>query len=118
MLVCLRGRGSLVVDGHSRTPGSLRRKSVGSKAKRRGICATTVPSTVITLSEAQRRLGSLTLRDVLAPAIGLAENEHVVTKLQRRVLKWSQKFFEASSYEARLFLRPGGGAYEVGDVFR
>ncbi len=118
MLIALRGQSPVVVDGHSMAPASLRRKLVGRKSQRRGIRATSVPSTVITLANAQKRFGKLSLQDVLAPAISLAENGYAITKLQRRVLKWSQRFFGTSSDEARLFLKPGGGVYEVGDVFR
>lgn len=118
MLLALRDRAPVVIDGHSMAPASLRRKRVTRRDQCRGIRATTIPSTVITLAQAQRRYGKLSLGRAIGPAIRLAEDGYAITPLQRRILKWSRKFFPTGSQEARLFLKPDSALYEVGERFR
>ncbi|MBL8761481.1 MAG: gamma-glutamyltransferase [Phycisphaerae bacterium] len=112
------GDGSAVVlDGHSHAPSSLTRAKVNRRQQSRGLRATTVPSTPLVLGEAQRRYGRLALREVLAPAIGIASEGYRITRLQRRIFAWTARHFRPGSPEARHF--PGGGvALRVGDVFR
>jgi gamma-glutamyltranspeptidase/glutathione hydrolase len=118
MLIRLSDGRIVVVDGHSRAPEGLTRGKCGRRSQRRGYKATTVPSTPITLGEAQRKYGRRSLADAMGPAIELALNGYRITSLQRRLLRWSSKFFEPSSAAAKLFLRPDGTPYRIGEVFR
>lgn len=117
MLIRTGAGTTVVVDGHSRAPAGLTRSAVPRRDQRRGIRSQTVPSTVATLAGAQRLFGRLGLAEVLAPAIRLAEEGYRITKLQRKLLKWTAPHWAADSPEARLFLRDGG-PLKVGDTFR
>ncbi len=108
----------LVLDGHSRAPAGLTRKECSAKAQRRGIRSASIPSTPATLGDAQRRYGRLGLATVLEPAIRLAEEGYKITTLQRRLLKWTRRFFKGSQVERELFLTSEGEIYQRGEVFR
>ncbi len=108
----------LVLDGHSHAPASLTRKLVGPRAQQRGIRSTTVPSTPATLDEALRRFGTLSLATVLGPAMRLAFEGYAITRLQRRLLKWTAPFFAPDSQESRLFFGEDGAPHRVGFCFR
>jgi gamma-glutamyltranspeptidase/glutathione hydrolase len=116
-LVRLAGGEVVVVDGHSRGPAGASRRRVTRRGQEKGLTASTVPTTVATLAELQRRYGRLTLREALAPAIALAEDGFAVTPLFRRLVGWGARHWAAGGPEAAVFL-PGGKAPEVGSVFR
>lgn len=107
----------VVVDGHSRAPASLQRKRVGRRAQKRGMKSVSVPSTAATLDYVQKKYGKLKLADVIGPAIVLAHEGYAISKLQRRLLKWTVPFFQDGSIEANLFLKDGA-AYARGELFR
>ncbi len=68
-----------------------------------------VPGTVAGLALALEKYGSLSLAEVLAPAIQLAEQGFVVTpKLSRE--------FKNLSPTPTIFLKPDGNFYEAGDI--
>ena len=90
-------------------------KSVLNKASTVGHRACAVPGTLAGLEMALKRWGTMSLKDVLAPAIKLAEDGYVVTKtLSEMMNNYYDKlvqFPEAS----RVFLKDGL-AYEPGDT--
>lgn len=108
----------IVIDGHSQAPALLRRKLVGPKAQKRGIRSATIPSTPATLGAIHRRFGRLSFAQVLEPAIRIAKEGYEITRLQRRLMKWTARHFSAGSPEESLFLKPGKGLYRVGELFR
>jgi len=119
-LVHFEGR-TFAVDGSSRAP-SLAHKSRlknGDKLKL-GYRATTVPSTPATYGWLHRQYGRLDWRTVLEPAIRIARYGYRITRLQHDLQVRERESFAAieSGSGARYFLREGGKAYEVGDVFR
>lgn len=66
---------------------------------------------------AQRRFGTLSLAETLAPAIELAEQGYSITRLQRRLLRWTAKHWRSGSAEAEIYLNQGT-PYSVGERFR
>ncbi len=118
MLIRLADGRCMVVDGHSRAPAGLSRKCVKRAQQDYGLTATTIPSTPATLEFAQRRFGALAPAEAIAPAIELAENGYRITALQRRLIRWSVRFFAPGSPEAALLLGPGNAPPKVGEVFR
>jgi len=83
-----------------------------------GYLAPAVPGTVAGLYEAHKRFGKMKWRDVLAPAIALAENGIKVSYDLSNVLKsqaWNMKTYPASK---RAFFKADGAAYEAGDTLK
>lgn len=119
MLVHLGASGrTLVIDGHSRAPKLATRRRVGPRGQRRGPRACVVPSTVLTLGEAQRRYGRLTLAQVLEPAVRIADQGYIVTRLQQRQQSWTAAALARAPHAAELFLHPSGRPYRAGEVLR
>ena len=106
-----------VVDGHSHAPVMASLSSIRRSAQRVGYCACTVPSTAATLGYAQKKWGALSLKDVMKPAIALAEEGYAITRLQHRQLVWVMGYLSASTSAARLFLK-NGVPLAVGEIFQ
>ena len=104
MLVRTRHGKVTVVDGHSHAPALASLNSISKSAQRVGHRACTIPSTVATLGYAHRKWGVLSLERVMEPAIALAEEGYVITRLHRRQIKWVTGYLNASPSTARLFL--------------
>jgi gamma-glutamyltranspeptidase/glutathione hydrolase len=117
MLIRFSSGKSLVIDGHSRAPAAASRQRITRAEQQTGYLAATVPTTVATLGYAHRLYGELPLEQVMAPAIGLAEEGWRVTRLHQRQLKWCRAGLRASLAAGRLFLKKGQ-PYEEDDVFR
>jgi len=108
---------TLVVDGYSQAPAAVSTGRVSGKEQRKGYRACTIPSTPATLEFARKRYGVLPPAKVMEPAIRLAEDGYVITRLQRRQTKWCQRDLLASPATARLFLKDGR-PFQMGDIFR
>lgn len=108
----------VVIDGHSRAPAGVSRKTMRRRDQKRGIRSCVIPSTVATLAEAHRRFGRLPFADVVAPAIALAAGGYAMTAGQRRLFKWTLPFIKPGSPEAATFLKPDGTLHEPGELFR
>lgn len=74
-----------------------------------------VPGTVAGLTKALADHGSLSLADVMAPAIALAEEGIVVTDDMAASLKARRKRFEPWPESMRVFFKADGSAYEAGE---
>ena len=74
-----------------------------------------VPGTVAGLVLALERYGTLSLPEVVAPAIRLAEQGIVVTHGLARDLKRRRKLLARWPATRKVFFKPGGVPYEVGD---
>lgn len=118
MLVRRASGECIVIDGHSCAPAAMSRKIVKRRDQDQGICATTIPSTAITLAAAQRKHGRLSVAEALGPAIRLAREGYRITALQRKLLKWTVPHVAPGSPEAGLFFGPQGKAFKIGEVFR
>ncbi len=119
MLIYLSEEDRLIaLDGSSRAPNRALREDFGKQSLRlHGHQASTVPSTPATLGYVLKHYGTMSLADVLAPAIELAEKGYEVTELQRRLQKRELKNF-AKGNAGPLFLRNGQRPYSVGHIFR
>ena len=108
---------TVVLDGHSRAPAAVSKKTVSRSQQTKGYRACTIPSMVATIDVLQARHGLLDPGRVMEPAIHLAENGYPVTKLQHRQQRWSQSDLLDQPEARRLFLR-NGEPLEEGDVLR
>ena len=81
----------------------------------RGPLAVGVPGTVAGLLEAHERWGRLPLARLLDPAIRLAEEGHVLSDRQARLLNNYRESFLEHESAARYFTRPDGAPYEGGE---
>lgn len=115
-MIRLGATGQIIgIDGHSRAPRDPRVTKLSLRARRKGVCATTVPTTPMVLASMQRRFGRLSLQEALAPAIALAEDGFMIGRMLARQLGWMRRFFAPGSVEAGLMLRPDGVRRVVGD---
>ena len=108
---------TFALDGSSRAPNLTSLRQLSAEQRRRGYTATTVPSTPAVLYYALERYGTLPLKEVIAPAIKLAEQGYQVTELQRKLLKRVRKALKMTP-AAGLFLREGRKSFRVGERFR
>lgn len=109
--------GTFILDGHSRAPAAVSRRTVNRLEQHAGHKATTIPSTPITLGEAQRRFGRLMFSKILEPAIRLAEDGFAISRLQHRQTSWVAAALSAHEPTARCFL-PGGAVPKIGQILR
>jgi gamma-glutamyltranspeptidase/glutathione hydrolase len=109
---------TFALDGSSRAPNRALNEDFRAKSTRlHGYRATTIPSTPATLGYALEHYGRLSLTNVLAPALELAENGYEITRLQRNLQKREVKNFSKGN-GAPFFLRDGKRPYSSGHVFR
>ena len=109
---------TLAIDGSSRAPNRALNEDFAKKSTQlHGYRAMTVPSTPVTLNYVLQRYGSLSLADVLSPAVQLAEEGYVITELQHKLQRREMKNFKKGNAGPG-FLRNGEKAYAVGQVFR
>lgn len=117
MLVHFADGSRTVIDGHSYAPAAVSLDSVNEYQQRVGHRACTIPSTPATLDLAHRRWGLLPRRQVVTPAIKLAEEGYPVSELQSRQAKWVLPKIRLSPGANRLFLKRGR-PYAPGELFR
>ena len=109
---------TIAIDGSSRAPNRALKEDFLSKSTRLyGYKAATVPSTPAVLGYVLERWGTLSLSDVLTPAMELAENGYEITELQRKLQKREIKNF-AKGNAGSLFLRNGEKPFSVGHLFK
>ncbi len=119
MLIYLEKENRIIaVDGSSRAPNRALREDFEKKSLRlHGHQATTVPSTPATLGYVLERYGTMSLSDVLTPAIRLAEEGYAITELQSRLQRREIKNF-AKGNASSIFLREGRRPYSPGHMFK
>ncbi|TWA92056.1 gamma-glutamyltransferase family protein [Bradyrhizobium stylosanthis] len=105
-----------IIDGQSRAPAAASLETITAVQQRRGHRACTVPSAPATPDWAQRQYGVLSRAQVLAPAIGNAEDGYPITQLQHRQCRWVAQCLRAGA-AAELFLADGRPP-PVGSTFR
>ncbi|MDX1389081.1 MAG: gamma-glutamyltransferase, partial [Acidobacteriota bacterium] len=110
-------RRTIALDGSSRAPNRANPDDFPAAARRRGYRSSTVPSTPAALRYIVERYGKLKLRDILAPAIRLAEEGFPVSLLQHALARREVKALREHS-AATFFLREGGRPYPIGAIFR
>lgn len=80
-----------------------------------GIHAVGVPGTIAGVLEAQRKMGRLSLREVISPIIELAQKGYVITALQAKMLNNYQDNFIKVNGKDFLYTKEG---WEAGDVVK
>lgn len=106
-----------VLDGHSRAPAGVSRKSVSREAQRRGHQACTIPSTPVTLNAALEAHGRLPRTLVMAPAVALAQEGFPATRMLRRHVQWCRASLDSADPAGNPFL-PGGKPPRRGFMIR
>ena len=109
-------RRTFALDGSSRAPNRTSLGKLSIKRRRRGYKATTVPSTPAVLNYALERYGTLSLSQVMSPAIRLAEYGYPVTELQRRLTLRTKRYLRRRT-AAALFLKDASRTFKEGDLF-
>jgi gamma-glutamyltranspeptidase/glutathione hydrolase len=107
----------LALDGSSRAPNRAAPESLRRSQRRRGHAATTVPSTPATLTYALKTYGSMSLEQVLQPAIELATDGFLVSELLHALTKRELKHLKARNAGA-VFLRNATRPHPVGTTLR
>jgi gamma-glutamyltranspeptidase/glutathione hydrolase len=83
-----------------------------------GYLAVGVPGTVRGFELAMEKYGALTWKDVIEPAIELAEKGFKLNKGRANSFNWLKKRFKWGTEEFfRIFSKPDGSAFEEGDIF-
>ncbi|MEH6359322.1 MAG: gamma-glutamyltransferase, partial [Amylibacter sp.] len=77
-----------------------------------------VPGTVAGMEMALQQYGSMSLSQVIAPAIKLARDGIVVTTSLSNNLKRAEERLKRWPQTAAVFYKPGGGFYEAGEIFK
>ncbi len=99
------------------TPLALDPERMTRESLNRGILAGVVPGLFGGWIALLDRFGTMSLAEVLEPAIDYAENGHPIEQSVARSIARSQSFFEQFPTSARVFL-PDGEAPEPGELFR
>lgn len=122
MLLHLAGRPDAVINFRETAPlratANMYEDSSGAlipNASLVGFKAVAVPGTVAGLDYALRKYGRLSRRQVLEPAIRLAQNGFVLTAGDADILSAQASQFRANPQLARIFLRPDGSPLRAGD---
>lgn len=111
-------RKTFALDGSSHAPSRAMVEDFKEKKVRlTGYTATTVPSTPAVLSYMLEKYGTLPLQRVLEPAIRIAKNGYLISRLQsdlqkREIEKWE------NGNAASIFLKKGVKPYSEGDLFK
>jgi len=82
-----------------------------------GHLAAGVPGSVAGLTEAQRRFGALPLAEVMAPAIRLARDGHVLDQARARGIRRTAESFRRFEASRKKFLLPNGEPPPAGYLF-
>jgi gamma-glutamyltranspeptidase/glutathione hydrolase len=124
MLVRLANGRTQFVDYREIAPGKASRDmylkpdgTVDPEASIVGYRSVGVPGTVAGLALAQKTYGKLTLPQVMAPAIRLAENGFPVSNRFAGLLRDSSSTLEQFPRSRRIFLKDGAH-YQIGQIFR
>ena len=107
-------RRTVALDGSSRAPNRAVPRMLSAEDRRRGYCATTVPTTPATLGWALKTYGRLKLKQVLQPAIRLAREGFVVGELLNRLSKRELSALRAHN-AGEFFLKEGKRAFREGE---
>ena len=88
------------------------------RSKPSGFINVAVPGTVMGMWEAHRRLGSMPWADLLAPAIGLAQDGYVLSEGEADATAGRARVLATDPGARDAYLKPDGTPYQAGEVFR
>lgn len=113
-IVDLNGSGR---SSHNASVDMFRENGINSVPERGPFAATTVPGIVDAWREINSKYGSMEIRDLLKPAIDIAENGYPLTRKYSESIRGSAKFLGDQKGWASLFM-PGGRVPEEDEIFR
>ncbi|HBD9163065.1 TPA: gamma-glutamyltransferase [Campylobacter jejuni] len=82
-----------------------------------GYLAAGVPGTVKGMSAMLDRYGTMKLKDLMAPAIKLAEKGYLINDRQEQTMLEAKDMFKEFPSSSKYFLKKDGSAYKSGDLF-
>ncbi len=108
----------LAIDGSSRAPSLAHMSALYKRDRSRGYRATTIPSTLATLWYVNKHYGRLPWKDIVRPAIRLAESGYKITQLQHQLQEQElENFNKVSSQSGKKYFLKDGRPYAPGDTF-
>jgi gamma-glutamyltranspeptidase/glutathione hydrolase len=109
-------RKTIAFDGSSRAPHRVPPGELRKKELLRGHKATTVPSTPAVLAYLLKTYGTMSLGEVMKPAICLAESGFKITELKHALMQRELEHLKAGT--ASKFFLKNGRVYNVGAIFK
>lgn len=100
---------AVCLDGSSRAPFSIKTKRLPSEPLKEGIISTTVPSTPAVLCYFLETYGTLSLEQVLEPAVEAARKGYKLTSLQHRLLEQESSRLKKDPQVLKNFFQNGHG---------
>jgi gamma-glutamyltranspeptidase / glutathione hydrolase len=124
MVVRTAGGRVTTIDGRETAPAAMQPTSFWengvplpfSSARYSGL-SVGVPGTVETWDEALEKFGTMSLKEVLAPAIHVARHGYVIDQVWFDQVQANSDWFDDIPASAALFLDPDGTPRDVGTVF-
>lgn len=121
MLIHLTGGKNIFINFREKAPLAASRNmyldqqgKVISQLSTKGYLAVAVPGTVMGLERSLSEYGTMTRKQVMAPAIELAEKGFVLQQGDVNILKAGKEKFKQPNVAA-IFLKNGKNSYQVGD---
>jgi len=109
---------TIAIDGSSYVPSLAHLSKLEKGERSLGYKATTVPSTVAVLGYLHFRYGKIKWRDILNPAIRIAQEGYRITQLQHDLQQRELKnFVNVNSNSGSKYFLKDNAPYEVGDLF-
>lgn len=119
MMLVHTGKKTIAIDGSSRAPSLAHVNAIYERDRARGYRATTVPSTLATLIYVHRKFGQLDWKQVVEPAIRIAEDGYAITELQSRLqIREFESFSKVESQSGIRYFFKDGYPHAIGDRFR
>ena len=78
---------------------------------------TGVPGSVMGMTQALEKYGTMTLKEVMAPAIMLAEKGHILNYAKEQEYEGGQEILKRDPSSAAYFLKKDGTPYKKGELF-
>ncbi|HEX7221629.1 MAG TPA: gamma-glutamyltransferase, partial [Candidatus Limnocylindrales bacterium] len=124
MVVRTAGGSVTTIDGRETAPAAMHPTSFWengaplpfNSARYSGL-SVGVPGTVETWEEALEKFGTMSLKEVLAPAIHIARHGYVIDQVWFDQVQSNRDFFDDTPASAALFLDADGTPRDVGTVF-
>ncbi|MDD4336731.1 MAG: gamma-glutamyltransferase [Firmicutes bacterium] len=117
MLIYDASSGNVVgLNANAPSPAAATIDKFTSETARRGYLAGNVPAALKAWDEALKNYGTMTLDQVLAPAIHYAEKGFPMTESLSNAIRSSEALLSAIPTSAKVFL-PGGRVPEPGEIF-
>ena len=110
---------AFVIQGSTLSPDNIPKPVTRSQLVR-GRTATTIPSNLKVLSFTHKNYGSgnLSWQELVNPTVELYENGFKVGPFRHRAFDHYGMGLKAQEEAAKIFLKPDGSAYQIGETFR